>query len=198
MGGVWINGLLDCWIFRFRAKAAKIAKEGNKRRWTDFSHKRTQKRKDSSFRCPHPVILSKRLCSQRSLGRFFISLSGTEESGWAWCAARRDLTSASSAGDNGISSSSRTRRMRCCRSATVIRGISSMTSRPAARQYSLPLNHFNQLTTSLAEYVTMTSAPARRMARRLSIVTARSSIQPLAAAALIIAYSALTAYAAVG
>ena len=39
----------------------------------------------------------------------------------------------------------------------------------------------------------MKSAPARRMASSVSSVTARSSIQPLAAAALIIAYSPLTA-----
>ena len=38
------------------------------------------------------------------------------------------------------------------------------------------------------------SAPARRIASRLSKVTARSSIQPLAAAALIIEYSPLTEF----
>jgi hypothetical protein len=61
-----------------------------------------------------------------------------------------------------------------------------------------PYPCLSHLAASIAAYVMMISAPARRMARRLSRVTARSSIQPLAAAALIIACSALTAYAAVG
>ena len=44
----------------------------------------------------------------------------------------------------------------------------------------------------------MTSAPARLIAVRCSRATASPSIQPLAAAALIIAYSPLTWYAATG
>ena len=59
-------------------------------------------------------------------------------------------------------------------------------------------NGFSHSAASTAAYVIMISAPARRRDRRVSRVTARSSIQPFAAAALIIAYSALTAYAAVG
>ena len=44
----------------------------------------------------------------------------------------------------------------------------------------------------------MTSAPARLMAVSVSSTAARSSIHPFAAAALIIAYSPLTLYAASG
>ena len=44
----------------------------------------------------------------------------------------------------------------------------------------------------------MMSAPARLMAVRCSVATASWSIQPLAAAALIIEYSPLTWYAASG
>ena len=44
----------------------------------------------------------------------------------------------------------------------------------------------------------MTSAPARLIAVRCSRATASPSIQPLAAAALIMAYSPLTWYAAIG
>src|SRR5438093_380947 len=46
--------------------------------------------------------------------------------------------------------------------------------------------------TSWAKYVMMTSAPARRMATRLSSTTRASSIQPRSAAAFTIAYSPLT------
>lgn len=48
---------------------------------------------------------------------------------------------------------------------------------------------FNQRAAGTAKYVRIISAPARLMAIRLSRTAARSSIQPLAAAALIIEYS---------
>src|SRR5208282_243611 len=52
--------------------------------------------------------------------------------------------------------------------------------------------------TSFAKYVIMMSAPARFIEVRTSIVTAFSSIHPLFPAALIMAYSPLTLYAASG
>ena len=53
-----------------------------------------------------------------------------------------------------------------------------------------PFNHF---AASTAAYVIRISAPARRIDSKLSNVTARSSIHPSFAAALIMEYSALTA-----
>src|SRR5690242_3593413 len=51
---------------------------------------------------------------------------------------------------------------------------------------------FNQRAASLAWYVIIMSAPARRMPVRISIATRSSSIQPLALAAFTIEYSPLT------
>ena len=55
-----------------------------------------------------------------------------------------------------------------------------------------PASHGRRRATSRAKYVTMTSAPARRMASRLSSTTRVSSIQPRAPAAFTIEYSPLT------
>src|SRR5205807_7499327 len=56
----------------------------------------------------------------------------------------------------------------------------------------------NQSAASLAWYVRIWSAPARRIAVSTSRVVRRSSSQPLAAAAFTIEYSPLTLYAAIG
>jgi len=56
----------------------------------------------------------------------------------------------------------------------------------------LPQLSFSQRATSLAKYVRIMSAPARLKAIISSMTTAFSSIQPFAAAALIIEYSPLT------
>src|SRR6266571_1435022 len=61
-----------------------------------------------------------------------------------------------------------------------------------------PYDHRSHCATSGAKYVIIISAPALLIPVNTSITMRRSSIQPCCAAALIIAYSPLTLYAAIG
>src|SRR5207249_223846 len=71
------------------------------------------------------------------------------------------------------------------------------TREPPVQEAPAPRS-FRIRAASLAEYVRMKSAPALRIAVRISIVTREPSSQPRSSAAFTIAYSPLTLYAASG